>query len=78
MKVGLLWFDDSKTRTIQEKVRQAADHYRVKYGRPPSLCLVHPGTLNGGPKRVGSIDLQPAPDVLVHHFFIGIEEDKDS
>ena len=41
MKVGMMWLDNDKKRTLDEKVRRAADYYRDKYGRFPELCLVN-------------------------------------
>jgi hypothetical protein len=34
---------------LAAKVVSAADHYRMKYGVVPDLCLVHPSMINGPP-----------------------------
>ena len=33
MDTGMLWYDDDRQRTLEEKVRRAADYYRHKYGQ---------------------------------------------
>ncbi len=82
MKVGLLWYDDDKERTLEEKVRRAVDHYRQKYDESPTLCLVNPslvdhsgGDVSGqGHRMVDAIELRTAHNVLPHHFWIGVAE----
>ena len=74
MKIGMLWYDDNKKSTLEEKVIRAADYYHDKFGRAPTLCLVNPRTINGGPKRVAKIELRAAHNVLLHHFWVGIAE----
>jgi hypothetical protein len=77
MNVGMLWYDDDRKRTLEEKVLRAADHYRQKFGRAPTLCLVNPRSLNGDPARVAKIELRSAHNVLQHHFWMGIAENSN-
>jgi len=78
MKVGMLWYDDDKKRTLAEKVRRAADFYQRKYGQTPTLCLVNPRmTPNGAGRGVGAIKLCAAHNVLPHHFWVGIADDSN-
>jgi hypothetical protein len=72
MDIGMLWYDDDRQRTLEDKVRRAADYYRHKYGQSPNLCLINPQSANGGPEAVNSIELQTAPNILPHHFWIGV------
>lgn len=74
MKTGMLWYDDDKKRTLEEKVELAADFYRQKFGRAPTLCLVNPRSMNGGPERIAKIELRSAHNVLLHHFWVGMAE----
>jgi hypothetical protein len=74
MQEGMLWYDDDSERTLEEKVRRAADYYRDKFGRLPDLCLLNPNTLNGGPAKVAKIELRTKPNVLLHHFWLGMDE----
>ncbi len=73
MNVGMLWFDDDASRTLEEKVSRAADFYRHKYGRPPTLCLINPQAANGR-KNVAAVELRTAQNVLPHHFWVGMAE----
>jgi hypothetical protein len=71
MRVGMLWLDDDKQTTLEDKVLRAADYYREKYGRAPDLCLVHKGAVDHE-KRIGKIRVQPAGNILPHHFWMGV------
>jgi hypothetical protein len=70
-------------RSLEEKVRRAADRYRHKYGRMPNLCLINPslavGAEIGNPvssdlSTVDEIELRTAPNILPHHFWLGTAE----
>ena len=71
MKIGMMWLDTDKTRTLEEKVTRAADHYREKYGRFPELCLVNKRLLDDE-RKVGRVVVQPAKTVLPGHFWLGM------
>lgn len=73
MHVGMLWLDDDKNRSIEDKIKRAADYYRKKYGRAPELCLVNVRVLTED-RKIGSIQVQPAKNVLPHHFWLGMRE----
>ena len=45
MNVGMLWLDDDRKRSLDEKVNRAVEYYREKYGRMPEMCLVNKGML---------------------------------
>jgi hypothetical protein len=86
MEVGLLWYDGDPKRPLEDKVGQAAERYRQKYGRWPNTCYVHPGVVG---KQDGSglclacraqsakatIRVLPAPNILLHHFWVGEAKD---
>lgn len=74
MDVGMLWFDDGPA-PLKEKVARAVTYYREKYGEKPTLCLVHPSTLNGSAGAVNGVEVRAAVTVLPHHFWIGVEEE---
>jgi hypothetical protein len=42
MNLGMLWFDNDPKAALDIKVERAADYYRRKYGKTPTLCFVHP------------------------------------
>jgi len=45
MKIGMLWFDNDPSRSLDAKVARAVDFYRNKYGKIATLCFVHPSML---------------------------------
>ena len=72
MNTGMLWLDDDKKRSLEEKVQRAADYYREKYGRMPELCLVNTRTVTEA-VRFGLIEVRPVSNVLPSHFWLGVE-----
>jgi hypothetical protein len=81
MDTGLLWFDDDPRRGLEDKVGRAAQRYREKYGRWPNTCYVHPGAVTdhlgeelplAGKRRVSrKIRMVSAPNILLHHYWLG-------
>jgi hypothetical protein len=71
MKIGMMWLDTDNKRSLEEKVRRAAEYYRDKYGRLPELCLVNERLLEDE-QKVGRIMVQPAKAVLPGHFWLGM------
>ena len=75
MNVGMLWLDDDKKTSFEEKIRQAAEYYLQKFGRRPDTCIVNKSML-AEELSVGSIQVYPARNVLPNHFWMGIEQSK--
>jgi hypothetical protein len=83
MKTGLLWYDNDPVRELVEKVERAAAHYERKFGRPPTLCLVHPSLVDGGekgaeskvPAAAGDVEIRAGRAVLPNHFWLGVAEE---
>jgi len=83
MKSGLLWYDADSKASLPDKVTRAAQRYRQKLGRCPTLCYVHPTVLAGYELELacrldGGITIRvrmvAAAQVLPHHFWLGEEE----
>jgi hypothetical protein len=72
MNIGMLWLDDDKRRSIEEKVRRAAAYYQTKYGQEPELCLVNTLMLESE-RRVDAIRVQPAKNVRPDYFWLGMK-----
>ncbi|MCA9916382.1 MAG: hypothetical protein KC445_00440 [Anaerolineales bacterium] len=72
MNVGMLWLDDDRNRSLDEKVNRAVEYYREKYGRMPELCLVNKMMLTEE-KQVGKVSVQPQTAILPHHFWVGMK-----
>jgi hypothetical protein len=73
MDIGMLWFDNTQ-RPLAEKVARAAEHYAAKYGATPTVCFVNPRTLNGGPETAAGVHLRTARNIMVDHFWIGVDQ----
>jgi hypothetical protein len=86
MEVGLLWYDSDPKRGLEDKIGQAAQRYREKYGRWPNTCYVHPQIVDGGGNHQvhvanrsrDEIRVLPAPNVLLHHFWLGVATNGDA
>jgi hypothetical protein len=82
MEVGLLWYDNDSERALEDKIGRAAQRYQEKYGRWPNTCYVHPQVMDGAAgqelrlafrrqNRETMIRVVSAPNVLLHHFWVG-------
>ena len=71
MKIGMLWFDDDKRRSLEQKIRQAAEYYEGKYGAAPNVCFVNNKTLQEELK-FGQVKVFPINKILPHHFWLGV------
>jgi hypothetical protein len=85
MQSGLLWFDNSPGRELVAKVEDAARRYREKFGAVPNTCYVNQSALERGPFTLPlavaqgkALRVLPAPNVLPHHFWIGVEDLRES
>jgi hypothetical protein len=75
MEWGLLWYDDTAGRPLEDKVSRAAAHYEKKYGQAPTLCFVNPAAKNGA-DQVGQIQVETMPGVMPNCLWIGIGQVK--
>ena len=46
MNIGLLWFDNESERSLKEKIGNAVSHYSQRFGDKPTVCYMHPETLD--------------------------------
>jgi hypothetical protein len=70
----MLWFDDGP-QGLKDKVARAVSFYATKYGRSPTVCLVHPATSAGAEMTsVSGVVLRETHAILPNHFLVGIEE----
>ena len=73
MNIGMLWLDDAKNRTVEEKVARAAAYYVQKYGQSPNFCLINEASLLET-VTIGDVKVQPAKNILPQHLWIGIHQ----
>lgn len=74
MLTGMLWFDNDPKTALPLKIERAADYYREKYGRNPTLCLVNPAMLKDGEQPAGKVRVQSYRPVLPGHLWLGIDD----
>lgn len=75
MNEGMLWYDGDKQRTLEDKVRRAAEYYQEKYGKQPNICMINANIdVDGASKALGTIEIVSAKNVLPNHFWVGIAE----
>ena len=80
MNYAMLWYDNSKKATLEEKIRDAAMYYRRKYEKVPEFCLVNPQDqmtcpdLNVVEVEHQKVAVRASRTVALGHFWIGVEE----
>lgn len=72
LKVGLLWFDDARDRSLDDKIARAAQHYCAKYGCAPNVCYVSASLAADLPPSSNGLRLKSAPNILPNHFILGV------
>lgn len=85
MNIGMLWFDNDPKAELTAKVKRAAQYYRNKYGKIPTLCYVHPSMLpkdaanemqHDSEEHTGlvtsGIEVRSNQSILPNHFWIGV------
>lgn len=69
MRIGMLWFDNSKDSFV-EKCNRAITYYENKYGQKPTAIVVHPSTKI---TEILGVTITTSRSVLVNHFWIGLD-----
>jgi alkyl sulfatase BDS1-like metallo-beta-lactamase superfamily hydrolase len=85
MQTGLLWFDNDPRRGMTVKIEDAVRRYQEKFGIAPNICYVNQAAFDEGELKfalqgiqVTSLRVVPASNVLPHHFWVGIEEQREA
>lgn len=76
MQLGMLWFDEDKDTTIEQKVERAITYYKEKYVKVPDVCFVHSAAI-GKIKSCHGVELRPNDTIQKNHFWIGIDNDEN-
>lgn len=93
MNIGMLWFDNDPKVELIAKIERAANYYRIKYGKTPTLCFVHPSMLPteneeqptpSPPENdkdsgllMGGVEVRSNQSVLPNHFWIGVNRNNE-
>ena len=73
MFTGMMWFDNDPKKPLVDKVSQAAEYYKNKYGLAAELCFVNPKQLSGDYIQVERVQVRGSRSVLPGHLWIGQE-----
>lgn len=73
MREGLLWYDNDPGRRLPDKVKRAATRYQARFGQKPTMCYVNLAEFDDQFEEVNGIRLRPVPNILRHHFWLGVE-----
>ncbi len=73
MREGLLWFDNDPKVQLSEKVRQAAQRYRLRLKKKPTVCYLNSEQFSSDLASVNGITLKPASYIRPHYLWIGVE-----
>jgi hypothetical protein len=75
-----MWFDDDTETSLGDKVVRAAERYRSRFGATPDTCCVNPALIPDGRDEVrcGKVRVVPLPNVLPHHFWMGVMEEEEA
>ena len=76
MKVGWMWFDNDPKRSIEEKIQQAVGRYYLKFKHYPNRCYVNEQLIDGDSFTVGRVKVVAAPNILPHHFWLGVSDEE--
>ena len=69
---NLLWFDNDKTRSLQEKIIRAGNFYFKKYQTIPTRCQVNPADFDKN-THVEGIKIEASKTIMPNHFWIGLK-----
>lgn len=69
----MLWYDDDKKSSLEEKVRRAIEFYFVKFNVKANRCWVNPKQMDEGITTVDGVSVKPDREVIKNHLWIGVE-----
>lgn len=70
----LLWFDDTKKKTVEQKILEGVERYLERFGERPNVCVVH----RGAQVPALGIEIREAEYVRPNYFWIGLEDNEPS
>lgn len=70
MKIGMMWFDNSKDQ-FSVKVQRAIEYFATKYNMRPTAVMVHPNTAI---TEIPKVAIRTSRSIMPNHFWVGLEE----
>lgn len=74
MLSGMFWVDDGNGGGLEQAVWRAAETFRTRFHREPTLCLVPPGMLHEGRTHLRGLTVREHSTLPPRHLWIGIED----
>jgi hypothetical protein len=72
---GMLWYDNDATHSLAQKIKQAAAHYEVKFGRRATVCWVSEQEFDEQ-TQVSGIYLRGVNYIQPNHVVVGVGEER--
>lgn len=71
---AMMWFDDDKKRSLEQKIDQAIKYYAIKYKQKPELVLINPAELKPGEQlpHPNGLSVEGLNIILPHHIWVGM------
>jgi len=74
VNIGILWYDQNPKTPLAQKVYEAAERYREKFGVAANTCYVNPVMLDSE-TRVPGFELRTRASIRPHHYWVGMAAD---
>ena len=74
MNEGMLWLDDNKDRSMEDKITRALAWYKENYGPKPTMCFVNPAAMKDkveGEVEIEGVNIRAASFMQPNHFWVG-------
>ena len=78
MRIGLLWFENDSKKALEQRVQEAMERYREKFGKAPNTCYIHPQDLNGHSLSLEGMRVVAASTILRNHLWVGWDDEVES
>lgn len=66
------WFDDSKQRSLVQKIHNAIEHYKERYGMPPNIVQIRQADA-AQLTQLDNVRIDGKPYIQQHHIWVGVD-----
>lgn len=73
MEIGMLWFDNDPKTDLNTKLSKALLYYRQKYGKPATICFIHPSMMEGFSPKPAAVEIRQNAFIRPNHFWLGMQ-----
>lgn len=76
MNKGMLWYSNDPKTTLEAKIKDAAEYYRVKHLHNPTLCYINPTMMPaiepGVKLELAGLEVRSSQSIMPNHFWLGV------